>query len=60
MQPLPPAAPSPKAALLRLLNLLDMSLIMSAVDVDLREMLEAMRPAVADDLQAARDLSSQL
>jgi len=45
---------------LSLLNLLDQSLIMSAVDVDLREMLEAMRPAVADHLQAARDLSSQL
>jgi len=43
-----------------LLNLLDMSLIMSAVDVDLRQMLEAMRPTVADHLQAADDLSSQL
>ena len=45
---------------LKLLNLLDMSLIMSAVDVDLREMLEMMRPAVADHLQAAHDLLSQL
>jgi putative membrane protein len=45
---------------LKLLNLLDMSLIMSAVDVDLREMLEGLRPAVADHLQAARDLLSQL